>query len=261
MAVGLVTLGGLSGCTQIAQRSGSPVWLAPAGASNAPSNARKRLAQLAREAKDNWKEVLRDYNRWKATGDEKIKLSLPEKIRRAKASVLAVADGLDTEGLTPELNEKLAKADFDSVSEAKRAKVVRTIMEDLSDIGLSEDESQKLIEALMQQVDLNAKKQEILKHGGISSYLRHRIENINPEALATNSISYGLSKLGKLAFHEQAFVPITCSTVKNYCFYLIASALVQILTADTWDETYEAFFNFIWASFQCEELLKEYCGW
>lgn len=183
MGAGLVALGGLSGCTQFLQRSESSVPLAPAGAGG--KAARKRLAQLAREAKDGWKEVLRDYNRWKATGDEKIKLALPGKIRKAKTSALAIADGLDTEGLTPELNEKLAKADFNSVSEAERAKVVRTIVEDLSDTGLSEDEAQKLQQAFMQQADLNTKKKEILRHGGISSYLRYKLAtlSVNPSGI------------------------------------------------------------------------------
>lgn len=135
MGAGLVAVSGLSGCTQFLQRSESSVPLAPTGAGG--KAARKRLAQLAREAKDSWKEVLRDYNQWRRTGDEKIKLGLPGKIRRAKTSSLTIVDGLDAESLTRELNEKLAKADFNSVSEAERAKAVRTIVQDLSDTGFA----------------------------------------------------------------------------------------------------------------------------
>lgn len=172
LGAGLVAFSGLSGCTQFLQRSESNVPLASAGAKD---NVRKRLAKLAREAKEAWKDVLRDYNRYQVTGDENIKLALPEKIQKAKTSSLAVVDGLDTEGLTPELNKKLAKADFSSVSEAEKAKVIKRIMEDLADTELPEDETQKLKQALMQQLNLDAKKKEVLDHGGISSYLRRYI--------------------------------------------------------------------------------------
>lgn len=220
------------------------------------------LQELAREAKEAWKEVLRDYNQWQRTGNENIKLALPEKIQRAKTSSLAVVDNLDVEGLTPELNKQLAKADFSKVSETKRAKIIKRIIEDLANTEPPEDEIQKLEQAFSHRLaDLDAKKREILNHGGISSYLRHYMEDSDPGALAANPTSFGLSKLRQLAFREMAEPRVTCSQVKNYCFYLMISALVRILTADVWEDTYEAFFYFIWAGFTCEELLQEYCGW
>jgi len=234
MAVGLVTLGGLSGCTQIAQRSGSPVLLASAGT----SNARKRLARLAHEAKEVWKEVLRDFNRWKATGDEKIKLALPEKIRRAKASVLAVADSLDTEGLTPELNEKLAKADFDSVSEAEIAKVVSKIVKDLSDTGLSKDE----VWNQLLRGNPSLGREKILKLGGISSYLRYLLVN-NLEELMRSSSSY--AELTFYKFYKQA-VSDPCLGLKLICILLALGHLIFFLSADDQADILGAA---IWVSF------------
>ncbi len=247
LGAGLVAFSGLSGCTQFLQRSESSAPLASAGAKG--SSARKRLAKLAREGKRLWKEILRDYNRWQATRNENIKLALPEKIQKAKTSSLAVVDGLDTEGLTPELNEELAKADFSNVSEAEKTKVIKRIMEDLADTELPEDEAQKLKQVLMQPLNLDAKKKEVLDHGGISSYLRRYIKGIDSEALAPNSISYQL----------RAIQQSLCSRAKTTCMVLVGAALVSILEAEVWDDTYEAFFEFLWASFTCQGLLREYC--
>lgn len=205
--------------------------MAPAGASNA------RLAQLAYEAKEAWKDVLRDYNRWRVTGDESIKLVLPEKTQKAKILSFAVADGIDAEGLTPELNEQFTRIDFNGVSEAEKAKIVKAIIEDLSDTGLSEDEVKQWEQALLQQSsdDLDAKREEILKYGGISSYLTHQLKAIS-------------------GFEEPISLASICGGLRLGCIIGLTGNLILILIADDPLEIAWAFIGFALSAVACSEI-------
>lgn len=233
MGAGLVALGGLSGCTQFLKRSESSVPLAPAGA----GNARQRLVQLAREAKEAWKDALRDYNQWQATGDESIRLALPEKIQRAKTLSFAIIDGIDAEGLTPNLNEQFTRIDFNKVSEVEKARIVKAIIEDLSDTGLSEDEIKQWEQALLQQSsdDLDAKREEILRHGGISLYLTHQLEAIN-------------------GFEEPISLASLCGGLRLGCMLGLTGNLVLILMADNPLEIAWAFIGFALSAVACGEI-------
>lgn len=91
MGAGLAAFGGLaSGCTQFLSRSGRSVPLAPAKAGNITE--RDRLARQAYEAKEAWKGVLRDYYRWQASRDPRIKQGLSVKVQQAKQKALVLGD-------------------------------------------------------------------------------------------------------------------------------------------------------------------------
>lgn len=211
---------------------------------------------MAHEAKEAWKDVLRDYNRWRATGDENIKLALRKKIQKAKASWLAAVNSLDAEGLTSKLNEKFTQANFNKVSETEKQRLSRRLVEELSNTGLLKDEVTKWEQDLLGQSpdDLDAKRREILKHGGISSYLRYHIVGIE-EILAANPSGYAPSGLRKSTFREQTLFLQPCWWLRLVCLVGLATSLGLILTAgDNSLQTLWGFVSFVLGAVACMEI-------
>jgi hypothetical protein len=173
MGAGLIALSGLSGCTWFLPRSESSVPLAPAGAGG--EAARRRLAQLAREAKESWKGVLRAQNRIEHVGAEE----LERRLRHAKRTMLDLIEEMDRQGVTAQVDAQLqALPEQFEYPEA----VKQYYREEFRGV-LTSGQYQQLEEYLARP-GTNEPAQRVLREGGISSYLRRKLAELRVEPTA-----------------------------------------------------------------------------
>jgi hypothetical protein len=147
--------------------------LAPAGAGG--EAARRRLAQLAREAKESWKGVLRAQNRIEHVGAEE----LERRLRHAKRTMLDLIEEMDRQGVTAQVDAQLqALPEQFEYPEA----VKQYYREEFRGV-LTSGQYQQLEEYLARP-GTNEPAQRVLREGGISSYLRRKLAELRVEPTA-----------------------------------------------------------------------------
>jgi hypothetical protein len=178
MGAGLIALSGLSGCTWFLPRSESSVPLAPAGAGG--EAARRRLAQLAREAKESWKGVLRAQNRIEHVGAEE----LERRLRHAKRTMLDLIEEMDRQGVTAQVDAQLqALPEQFEYPEA----VKQYYREEFRGV-LTSGQYQQLEEYLARP-GTNEPAQRVLQEGGVSSYIRKKLADVQLQPKAELRLS------------------------------------------------------------------------
>lgn len=171
MGAGLVAVSGLSGCTQFLQRGESSVPLAPAGA----GNARQRLAQRAREAKEAWKSVLRAQNKIERVDAAE----LERRLAYAKRKMLQLLDQLDAEGITAQIDQQLRALpeQFEYPLEVKEY-----YRRELQDV-LTEEQRRRL-EGALSKPATNEAIHKVLTQGGVSPYLWKKLAEVRVQPAA-----------------------------------------------------------------------------
>ncbi len=164
---------GLSGCTQFLWRSESSVPLAPAGTGG--EAARKRLAQLARKAKEAWKGVLRAQNKIEHVSSAE----LEQRFKHAKRTMLDLIEELDAQGVTAQVDAQLQALpeQFEYPGAVKRY-----YREEFRGV-LTSDQYQQL-EGYLARPGTNEPAQRVLREGGISPYLRKKLAELKVEPTA-----------------------------------------------------------------------------
>lgn len=143
--------------------------MAPAGASNA------RLAQLAYEAKEAWKEVLRDYYQWQKLGDEVIKQGLFVKVQLAKQKALNVLNDQDFLSIAQDFDQAITSA---RVTQADKERFIQLMVPEWVSASVPEE----IIAEWKQEVresDPETGRRAILESGGFAAYVSTIITRFN----------------------------------------------------------------------------------